>query len=208
MNEVLRDYLRNFVLLFFDDILIFSKSWPQHLNDLHLVFQLLRTHHLYLKRSNCSFGLTQVAYLDHIITATRVTVDPGKIEAILQWPPPRNIAAIRGFLGLASYYHKFIHNYEPLAAPLSNLLCCNAFQWNDATETSFRTLKRPLASASVLQLPDFEDVFVTECVASGSGFGAVLQKSKHPIAYFSRQLAFHHHKLPAYERELIGLAKA
>ncbi|XP_068649007.1 uncharacterized mitochondrial protein AtMg00860-like [Aristolochia californica] len=135
-------------------------------------------------------------------------MDPEKIEAIMNWPPPTHISALGGFLGLARCYRKFIHNYAPLAAPLSNLLRRNAFHWNDITANSFQNLKKALATAPVLHLPDFEEAYVVECDASGGGIGAVLQQNQRPIAYFSYQLALHHHKLQAYERELIGLVKA
>ncbi|XP_068666470.1 uncharacterized protein [Aristolochia californica] len=173
MNEVFHDYLRKFVLVFFDDILIYSKSCTHHLRDLQLVFQLLRTHHLYLKCSKCSFGT--------------------HIERIS---------------GLSRVLRKIHPQLCTLAAPLSNLFRRNAFHWNDSTENSFQTLKQALASALVLQVPDFEEVFVVEYDASSGGIGAVLQQNQHPIAYFRHQLALHHHKLPPYKRELIGLAKA
>ncbi|XP_068641939.1 uncharacterized mitochondrial protein AtMg00860-like [Aristolochia californica] len=184
------------------------KSWPQHLEHINMVFQLIHAHRLYLKRTKCTFGQQQVAYLGNIITASGVTVDPKKITAVTQWPPPQNVSALRGFLGLSGYYKKFISNYAALATPLSNLLRHNAFVWNMETDTAFHTLKIALAIVPVLQLPNFEELFVVECDASGGGIGTILQQSNHPIAYFSRQFAIHQHKLPVYERELIGSAKA
>ncbi|XP_068639402.1 uncharacterized mitochondrial protein AtMg00860-like [Aristolochia californica] len=175
MNEVFTDYLCKFVLVFFDDILIFSKSWPQHLEHLQLVFQLIQSHRLYLKKTKCTFGRKQVVYLGHIITASRVTVDPKKITAVTQWPPPTNVSALRGFLGLAVYYRKFIANYASIAAPLSNLLRCNAFVWHEEASTAFQTLKTALATTPVLQLPNFKEPFVVECDASEGGITALLQ---------------------------------
>ncbi|XP_068649085.1 uncharacterized mitochondrial protein AtMg00860-like [Aristolochia californica] len=208
MNEVFTDYLHKFVLVFFDDILIFSKSWPDHLQHLKKVFQLIRAHRLYLKRTKSTFGRQQVTYLGHLMTVAWVTVDPDKIAAVTQWPVPRTISALRGFLGLAAYYRKFIQDYAALTAPLTNLLHRNSFQWTDEAATAFQNLKTTLATAPVLRLPDFGEMFIVECDASGSGIGAVLLQVNHPIAYFSRQLPLHQHKLAAYERELIGLAKA
>jgi hypothetical protein len=121
---------------------------------------------------------------------------------------PRTLRALWGFLGLTGYYHKFIANYGNIARPLIALLKREAFRWSPEAETVFQCLKQALIMAPVLQLPDFSKQFVIECDASGSGFGAVLHQGDGPIAFFSRPVAAHHVKLPAYERELIGLVKA
>ncbi|XP_068644683.1 uncharacterized mitochondrial protein AtMg00860-like [Aristolochia californica] len=152
-------------------------------------------------------GTSEVAYLGHVISASEVQVDMRKIQTMLDWPTPHSITALRGFLGLAGYYRKFIRDYGQIAAPLANLLKRNAFTWMEITYSSFQHLKQSLASALVLQLHNFEDPFVIECDASGGGIGAVLQQHGHPIAYFNCHLVPHNHKLSAYERELIGLAK-
>ncbi|XP_068663001.1 uncharacterized mitochondrial protein AtMg00860-like [Aristolochia californica] len=185
-----------------------SKSRDGHLAHLRIVFDLLRAHQLYLKKSKCSFGASHVAYLGHIISHEGVTIDPEKIQAISEWPQPQSCSAVRGFLGLAGYYQKFIQSFDPLAPPLTNLLKKNSFQWNEEASTAFDALKNALASTRVLQLPNFDDLFVIECDASGGGIGVVLHQNSHPIAYFSRQLASCYQKLAAYECELIRLAKA
>jgi hypothetical protein len=117
MNDVLRAHLRRFVLVFFDDILIYSKSWADHLRHLRAVLTILRQHHLFVKRSKCSFGVDSVGYLGHIISAAGVAMDPAKVQAISAWPRPRSARAVRGFLGLVGYYRKFVHNYGTIAAP-------------------------------------------------------------------------------------------
>jgi len=117
MNDVLRVYLRRFVLVFFDDILIYSTTWEDHLRHLRVVLTILRHHLLFVKRSKCSFGIDSVSYLGHIISATGVAMDPAKVQAIHDWPQPRSAQAVRGFLGLAGYYRKFVHNYGAIAAP-------------------------------------------------------------------------------------------
>jgi hypothetical protein len=122
MNDVLRPYLRRFVLVFFDDILIYSSSWADHLRHLRTVLSELRRHHLFVKRSKCAFGEVSVAYLGHVISADGVAMDPAKVQAIVDWPAPRSARAVRGFLGLAGYYRKFVHNYGTVAAPLTALL--------------------------------------------------------------------------------------
>ena len=195
-------------LFFFDDILIYNSSWADHLRHLCVVLTLLRQHRLFVKRSKCSFGVESVSYLGHIISAAGVAMDPAKVLAIHDWPQPRSARAVRGFLGLAGYYRKFVHNYGTIAAPLTALLKKEGFTWNDDATATFTALKAAVMSASVLALPDFGKPFVVECNASTYGFGAVLIQEAHPIAFFSRPVAPRHRSLAAYERELIGLVLA
>ncbi|XP_068653849.1 uncharacterized protein [Aristolochia californica] len=138
------------------------------------------------EKFKCSFGASHVAYLGHIISHEGATVDPEKIQAISEWPQPQSCSAVRAFLGLAGYYQKFIWSFGPLAVPLTNLLKKNSFQWNEEASMGFDALKNALASTPVLQLPNFDDLFVIECDASGGGIGAMLHQNSHPIAYFSR----------------------
>jgi hypothetical protein len=188
--------------------LIYSTSWADHLRHLRIIFELLRQHSLFVKRSKCSFGADAVAYLGHTISAAGVAMDPAKVQAIHDWPKPRSARAVRGFLGLAGYYRKFVHNYGSIAAPLTALLKKEGFTWSPAAEEAFGALKVAVTSAPVLALPDFAKPFVVECDASTYGFGAVLLQEGHPVAFFSRPVAPRHRSLAAYERELIGLVLA
>jgi hypothetical protein len=122
MNDVLRAYLRRFVLVFFDDILIYNASWVDHLWHLRVVLVVLRQHRLFVKRSKCSFGMDIVAYLGHTISGVGVAMDPAKVQAIHDWPQPCSAWAVRDFLGLAGYYRKFVHNYGTIVVPLTALL--------------------------------------------------------------------------------------
>lgn len=135
-------------------------------------------------------------------------MDPAKVQAVLDWPQPRSARAVRGFLGLAGYYRKFVHGYGEIAAPLTALLKKEGFAWTDEATAAFTALKTAVTSAPVLALPDFGRPFTVECDASSSGFGAVLIQDKHPVAFFSRPVAPRHRSLTAYERELIGLVHA
>jgi len=155
MNDVLKPFLCRFVLVFFNDILIYSSSWAEHLQHVKAVFQRLREHLLFVKRSKCFFGEESVGYLVHIISHAGVAMDPEKVAAVEAWPRPRTLRALRGFLGLTGYYRKFIAGYGAVAAPLTALLKGGAFSWNDAAERAFLDLKRALTSAPLLQLPDF-----------------------------------------------------
>jgi hypothetical protein len=127
MNDVLRPYLRRFVLVFFDDILIYSTSWAEHLQHVNIVLESLRAHHLHLKRSKCSFRATSVAYLGHIISEGGVAIDANKVATVASWPLPRSARGLRGFLGLAGYYRKFIKDFGLIVAPLARLLRRDAF---------------------------------------------------------------------------------
>jgi hypothetical protein len=208
MNDVLRPFLRRFVLVFFDDILIYSKTWADHLRHLRAVLDVLHQHRLFVKRSKCAFAAPSVAYLGHVISAAGVSMDPAKVQAIVDWPVPRSVRAVRGFLGLAGYYRKFVHNYGTVAAPLTALLKRDGFAWHDEAAAAFTALKAAVTSAPVLAMPDFAKTFIVECDASSHGFGAVLVQEGHPVAFFSRPIAPRHRDLAAYERELIGLVQA
>jgi hypothetical protein len=135
-------------------------------------------------------------------------MDQQKVQAVADWPAPKSVRAVRGFLGLAGYYRKFIRDFGTIAAPLTKLLRKEAFAWTTETDAAFTSLKTALTTAPVLHLPDFTLDFVVECDASGSGFGAVLHQGAGPLAFFSKPIAPQHAKLAAYERELIGLVHA
>jgi hypothetical protein len=208
MNDVLRPFIHRFVLVFFDDILIYSRTWADHLRHIRAVFAELQRHQLFLKRSKCAFGASSVAYLGHVVSAAGVAMDPTKLQAVRDWPQPQSARAVRGFLGLAGYYRKFVHNYGTIAAPLTALLRKEGFSWTEEAAAAFAALKDAVTAAPVLAMPDFAKSFVVECDASSHGFGAVLVQDSHPIAFFSRPGAPRHRALAAYERELIGLVHA
>ncbi|KAJ0954954.1 putative nucleotidyltransferase, Ribonuclease H [Helianthus annuus] len=129
MNDIFRPLLRPKVVIFFDDILIYSPTWEEHMADLHLVFSTLLQHQFMVNRQKCSFGQQSVEYLGHIIDGQGVSMDPKKIDAVLHWPVPKNLKGLRGFLGLTSYYRKFIKNYRSIARPLTDLIKKDAFLW-------------------------------------------------------------------------------
>jgi hypothetical protein len=207
MNDVLRPFLHRFVLVFFDDILIYNSTWVDHLRHICAILSELRRHQLFVKRAKCAFGAASVSYLGHIISEAGIAMDPAKVHAIHDWLTPWLARAVRGFLGLAGYYCKFVHNYGMVAAPLAALLK-DGFFWSPEAAVTFDALKSAVTSAPILAMPDFTKSFIVECDASTYGFGAVLIQEGHPIAFFSRPVAPRHHALAAYERELIGLVHA
>ena len=200
MNDVFRPYLRRFVLVFFDDILVFSSTLEHHLEHLRIVLELLQQHQLYAKRSKCVFGCPEVEYLGHIISGQGVSADPRKTTAMVTWPTPTSVKALKGFLGLTGYYRKFIKNYDQIAAPLTALLKKNAFSWSDAADLAFQHLKAAVSQPLVLALPNFNQHFIIECDASGTRLGAVLMQNQRPIAFHSQTLKGKALQLSTYER--------
>jgi hypothetical protein len=147
--------------------------------------------------------------LGHILSEKGLSTDPAKIQAIVGWPPPSNVRELRGFLGLAGYYRKFVRHFGILARPLTNLLKKDAvFVWSPAHEDAFNTLKQALSSAPVLALPDFSLPFHIETDASGTGVGAVLQQNGHPLSYISKALAPRTQGLSTYEKEYLAIVMA
>lgn len=208
MNEQFHPYLRKFVLVFFDDILIYTKTWKEHLKHLEKVLSLLEENQFYAKKSKCTFGKQEVEYLGHVISKEGVKVDPKKIKAINEWPQPKNISKLRGFLGLTGYYRRFIKNYAHLIAPLTNLLKKNSFQWNDEAGKCFEMLKQIMSTTPVLATPDFSKSFVIECDASGYGIGVVLMQEGHPIAFESRKLNRREFLQSTYNKEMLSIMHA
>jgi hypothetical protein len=208
MNHIFNPYLRKFILVFFDDILVYSKDFEAHIGHLKLTLELLRQHQLYAKKSKCRFGVKEVDYLGHIVSNHGVCADPNKIKAVLDWPLPKSIKSLRGFLGLTGYYRKFIKHYGAIAAPLTAMLKKNAFVWTCEAKEAFQALRMAVTQAPVLALPNFSQTFIIECDASGFGIGAVLMQNKRPIAYISKALKGKALHMSTYEKELFALVTA
>jgi hypothetical protein len=188
MNHVFRPFLRHFVLVFFDDILIYIKTWSSHLSHVNQVVHLLSKHQLFLKQSKCAFGALEVEYSGHIVGKDGVQVDPKKIESIQDWPRPKTLKSLRVFLGLTGYYRKFVWNYGKIAAPLTSLLKKNAFTWTSFVDHAFQALKDVMCSTPILAFPDFTKTFVLECDAFEKGIRAFLIQDGRPLAFTRKQL--------------------
>lgn len=173
-----------------------------HLDHLQQVLQILLDNHLFAKSSKCSFGVTIVEYLGHIITDKGVSLEGSKLQSLLSWPTPQSVRAVRRFLGLTGYYRKFIRNYGLIAAPLTQLLKKDKFHWTTSAEAAFLKLKNAMTSAPVLALPDFSKTFVIECDASSCGMDAVLMQDGRPIAYLSMAFNTAQLGLSTYEKEM------
>jgi hypothetical protein len=205
----LQHLLRKGVLVYMDDILIYSKTLEEHVRLLEQVFSILQQHQFLIKRSKCLFAQSEVAYLGHIISAQGVSTDPDKVQSVRNWPTPSNIKQLRGFLSLTRYYRKFIQHYGVIARPLTELhKKGKQYQWTPQTEQAFQLLKQELIQAPVLTVPNFQDTFVLETDASDYGIGVVLMQAGHPVAYLNKHLCPRNQTLSVYEKECMAILMA
>jgi hypothetical protein len=178
MNNVFMEYLDKFLVVFIDDILIFSKNEDDHDEHLCVVLQKLRENQLYAKLSKCEFWLKEVSFLGHIISEGGISMDPSKVKDVLSWKTPQNVLDIKSFLGLAGYYRRFIKGFSKISKPMMELLAKgNTFEWMPRRETGFQELKKRLTTTPVLTMPDMEKLFSIYCDASGQGLGCVLMQT-------------------------------
>jgi hypothetical protein len=201
------EYLDKFVVVFINDILIFSKT-EEHEKHLRLILEKLRSTQLYAKFSKCEFWLTEVTFLGHVISAGGVSVDPSKVKDVLNWMPPMNASEIQSFLGLAGYYRRFIQDFSKIAKPMTKLLKKNKdFEWTEECQASFHELKKRLTSAPVLILPDLTK-FDIYCDAPCQGLGCVLMQGGQVVSYGSRQLRKHEENYPTHDLEIATVVHA
>jgi hypothetical protein len=209
MNKVFMEELDKFVVVFIDDILIYSKSREDHEHHLRAILGRLRAHQLYAKLSKCEFWLEKIAFLGHILTTKGIEVDPSKVEAVSKWKQPSNVSEVRSFLGMAGYYCRFIKGFSSIARPMTELLKKdNKFVWTPKCEESFQIIKKKLTTAPVLTLPDIYQSFIILCDASRQGLGCVLMQNEKVIAYASRLLKPHEQNYPTHDLELAAKVHA
>jgi hypothetical protein len=209
MNRVFRELVDRCVVVFIDDILIYSKTREEHEEHLRMVLDILRKQQLYAKFKKCEFWLDNVTFLGHVVTKDGIGVDPSKVKAIVNWAPPSNAHEVRSFLGLAGYYRKFVKGFSKLATPLTRLTRKNEkFQWTEECERSFQELKQRLVTAPILTLPSGTGGFVIYSDASLKGLGCVLMQQGKVIAYASRQLKTYERNYPTHDLELAAVVFA
>jgi len=190
MDDVLYDFLDNFIVVYLDDIVIYSRGIEEHVTHLSKVLDRLREYELYVKREKYEFAKDEIMFLGHLIGEGQVKMDPRKIQAIVEWSAPKSVPELRLFLGLANYYRRFIEGYSKKTTPLSDLLKKNQrWEWTVDCQQAFEKLKTAVASAPVLGLPDFEKPFEVHTDASDRAIGGVLVQEGHPIAFESRKLS-------------------
>jgi hypothetical protein len=203
MNKVFMEYLDNFVMVFIDDILVYSTNEEEHEEHLRLVLQKLWDHRLYVKLSKCEFWLKQIAFLGHIISKGGISMDPSKVQDVLSWNSPTSVGNIWNFLGLASYYWKFIEGFSKISKPMTELLLKDKkFNWMSACEASLQELKKRLTTALILVMLDMEKSFSIYCDMSGQGLGCVSMQDGHVVAYASQQLRKYEVIYPTHDLEL------
>jgi hypothetical protein len=209
MNKVFMEELDKFVVVFIEDILIYSKNREDHKRHLRIILRRLRAHQLYAKLNKCEFWLEKIAFLGHILTAEGIEVDPSKVEAVSKWKQPSNVSEVRSFLGMAGYYRRFIKGSSSIARPMTELLKKdNKFVWTPKCEESFQIIKKKLTTAPVLTLPDIHQDFIVFCDASRQGLGCVLMQNEKVIAYASRLLKPHEQNYPTQDLELAAIVHA
>jgi hypothetical protein len=204
MNEVLREFIGKFFIVYLDDILIYSKSEAEHLKHLAIVMKKLQQEKMLINMK------TELIYLGFVISANELRMDPDKVEVIKNWPSPRNVFEVRSFRGLASFYRKFIRNFSGISAAMMDTVkkWHKYFHWTTEAEKSFNLLKRKIMERPVLVLPDFQKTFQVKCDASGFAIGAVLIQEDKPIAYFSEKLDEAKVKYSMYDKEFYAIIQA
>ncbi|KAL0388132.1 UNVERIFIED_CONTAM: Retrovirus-related Pol polyprotein from transposon.6 [Sesamum radiatum] len=189
MNDVLYEYLDRFVVVYLDDIVIYSETLNEHVKHLRAVFQKLREYELYAKKEKCEFCCEKITFLGHVISQGQIQMDRKKVQAVMDWGIPSKMADLRSFLGLANYYRRFIKGYSKIVNPLTDLLRKDQkWEWTVACEDAFKLLKQAISSQPVLKLPQFDRPFEVQVDASDRALGGVLVQDKHPVAFESRKL--------------------
>ncbi|KAD3336115.1 hypothetical protein E3N88_31634 [Mikania micrantha] len=209
MNRVCRPMLDRSVIVFIDDILIYSRSEGDHACHIREVLEILRREKLYAKFSKCAFWLREVQFLGHVISPEDIMVDPAKVEAVMKWSPPKTPTEVRSFLGLAGYYRRFIQDFSRIATPLTKLTRKETkYDWGPTQVQAFDELKKRLTEAPILTLPDSNEDMVVYSDASYLGLGCVLMQRGKVIAYASRQLKTHEANYPTHDLELAAVVFA
>jgi hypothetical protein len=208
MNHVLRAFIEKFVVVYFDDVLIYNKSLEEHIEHITFVLAALRKEKLYTNLGKCTFCTDKVVSLRFVVSGQGVDVDKEKIKAICEWLPPQNLSQVQSFLGLASFYQRFVKDFSTIAAPTNELTKKETmFHWGKTQERAFDELKMKLITAPLLALPDFGKTFEIECDASGVGIGGVIMQEGCPIAYFSEKLSGPTPNYSIYDKELYPLVR-
>ncbi|CAI7733187.1 unnamed protein product [Closterium sp. NIES-53] len=213
MNNIFRPFLDCFVIVFLDNILIFSNSLEEHAQHLRIVLDTLCQHRLYAKLSKCTFARSSIGFLGHVISSQGIAMDPAKVQCLADWPAPRTVAELQSFIGLAKYYRKFIFNFSHICAPLTDLFRQSAaFQWGLPQRTAFSSIKAALTSAPVLTVADPSRPYFIWTDASDVAVGAILcQDHGHgmqPLAFESRKLQPAECNYATHDRELLAIVHA
>lgn len=208
MNQALRPFIGRFVVVYFDDILMFSSSLAEHEDHLRQVLSVLHSQKFYAARQKCEFGVTEVLFLGYIVSDKGLAVDNSKIEAIRSWPPPKTVSDVCSFHGLASFYRRFVSHFSSIMAPVTSCMRDGKFEWTPEAAHAFELIKEKLTTAPILVLPNFSIPFELHCDASKLGIGAVLSQLGRPVAYYSEKLAGARGRYSTYDVKFYAIVQA
>lgn len=208
MNKMLKPFIGKFSMVYFDDILVFSKNIEEHLNHLCQVFTTLRSHILFLNMKKCEFHTSQLLFLGFIVSEFDVHVDITKVRAITEWPTPHNVQEVHSFHGLATFYWCFICNFSTLSAPITNCMKQERFHQSNDQQQSFELIKSKLSSTPILTHLNFDKVFEVEIDASMTGIRVVLTQEWRPIKFVSEKLNEARQRWMTYEQDLFAIIQA
>lgn len=208
MNQALREFIGKFVVVYFDDILIFSSSISEHEDLLRQVLSVLHKEKLFAAAQKCEFGVSQVLFLGYIVSGKGFSVDMSKIEVVRSWPQPKTVSEVHSFHGLASFYSRFIAHFSIIMAPITSCMKEGRFSWTPEASAAFELIKEKMTTASILVLPDFSATFELQCDASKLGIGAVLSQHGRPVAYFSAKLTGARNRYSTYDVEFYAIVQA
>ena len=213
MNELFREHLWKWALVFLDDVLVYSRTEDAHFLHLKFTFQLLRAANLKLKPKKCRLVQKEVIYLSHIIGSEGIQVDPKKVEVVSNWPVPTTVKGVRSFLGFCNYYRRFVKDFAGIASPLSSLTKKKVpFVWTDQCQAAFERLRRELITAPVLEFPDYTGSFIVDTDASNTSLGAVLSNvidgDERPLVFASRVLSKTETNYSTTKREALAVVQA
>ncbi|EGD73373.1 hypothetical protein PTSG_13220, partial [Salpingoeca rosetta] len=206
MNEVLRDFIGDFVQVYLDDVIIYSRNIDEHKDHVHQVLRQLRRHRLYGKASKCQWAQDQIKFLGHVVSGRGVETDPDKIAAVTEWPQPKNVRDVRSFLGFCNFYRRFVKDYASVAAPLTDLMHKDrAWEFNDKERSAFDALKTAMTTAPVLAYPDASQKYVVQTDASETAVGGVLMQKGRPVAFESRRYRGAEQRYDVRDKEALAI---
>ncbi|KAL0555992.1 hypothetical protein IC582_004495 [Cucumis melo] len=206
MNQVFHEYLDKFVVVYLDNIVVYSTTMEEHRDHLQKVFQKLKDNQLYVKREKCSFVQERINFLGHVIECGRIGMKEGKIAAIRDWTVPKSVSELRSFLGLANYYRRFVEGFSKRASPLTELLKKDVYwNWDPECQAAFDGLKQAIIEGPLLGITDVTKPFEVETDASDYALGGVLLQNGHPIAYKSQKLNVVERRFTVSEKEMLAV---
>jgi hypothetical protein len=209
MNSVFMPELDKFMVVFIDDILIYSRSMEEHEEHLWIILQQLWEHQLYTKFSKCEFWIKEVPFLGHVVLLEGIALDPSKVKEVLDWKLSTSVCEVWSFLGLVGYYGRFIPNFSKIMKPITELLKKgNRYVWSDVCDEALKNLKKLLTTSPVLAQPDIDKLFDVYCDTSGTGLRGVLMQEGQVISYSSWQLMHHEEHYPTHDLELAVVVMA